>query len=260
MPLHLDAITNDSQDSAILDYLLHVSLKRADKVIVSEDNRILHFADELTDALSGERIGKLVFTLRNNEEHKQLEILDIDLTLDAAAPVALRFLEKLPGSSDANEYYDVETAGDEIHLQVETVNRHAVKGELVDTVQWVRACAFPFQLDIYDDLDALNAGLGFPSSGEIKGFAGNFGAPGSLSDASADGEAYSMLVGTVKSVRDAAIRFGERTLSFSVAQVDTALGLLPIALSDEAFDLRELAPNKVVWLYADVKADFAIDQ
>ena len=127
MPLHLNALTNNDQDG-FLAHLLQNGLDHADNVIVSEDKRILHIANDMQDAVSGERIGKFVFTLLKDEARKALEIIDADITLDSAEATELRFLEKLPQSSDANEYYDVETVDNEIHLQIETVNHNFLAG------------------------------------------------------------------------------------------------------------------------------------
>ena len=268
MPLHFDAITNNSRDSSLLTYLLTNGLDHADGAVASEDGRILHIANYMRDVGSGDRIGKFVFTLLRDEAAKSLQILDVDITLDSKDTVALRFLKKLPGSSDANEYYDVETAAEEQHLQIETVNRNCIKDyDLTDTVRDVRACAFPFRLTLFDDIDALNAFYGFTEKsagyGDMKigGLSETFAAPGNIvQNKDYEGETFSLLVGTIRSYRDVSVNFGERTLLFTIAQVETALGLLPTAMSREVFDLSSLAPGRVISMYADVKADFAVDQ
>ena len=45
----------------------------------------------------------------------------------------LRFQERLAGSTDANEYYMVEAVNEGSYLEIETVNRLTVPGEILDT-------------------------------------------------------------------------------------------------------------------------------
>ena len=272
MPLHFGAITNDSQNSDLLAHLLTKELNNVDNAIVSEDGRIVHATTYMRDVNSGDRLGKYVFTMKKDDKKmflkrkkKSLGILDVDITLDSKDPVELKFLEKLNCSSDANEYYNVETVDEGRHLQIETVNRNAVKQkEIVDSVLSVKASAFPFQLDIYDDMTALNIALGLHNIKNeqtgiiIEGLSETFTASGSLTKD--DETAYSYLVGTVKSYREVLVSFGERALPFIIAQVETGLGLLPTAMSREVFDLSKLETGSVVSMYAYIKADFALNQ
>ena len=267
MPLHLNALTNNDRDG-LLAYLLQNGMDHAEDAIASEDKRILHLANPMWDASSGERIGKFVYTLLIDDAHKALEVIDIDITLDSAETAELRFLEKLPQSSDANEYYDVETADNGIRLQIETVNRNFLPGDIVDTVQRVCACAFPFQLTVYDDMDALNEAVGLKKTVKVNGtdmsvggLSSIFAAPGSLgSTDGSESDVYSLMVGIVRDVRDVSVKFGERMLAFAIVQLESALGLLPVAMGRDVFDLDKLAPGRAIMMNADVKADFAVDQ
>ena len=267
MPLHLNALTNNAQDE-FLAYLLQNGPDHAEDAIASEDERILHLASPMWDASTGERIGKFVFTLYVDDARKAFEVIDIDITLDGAETTALRFLQKLPQSSDANEYYDVETVDHGIRLQIETVNRHFLAGDIAGTVQRVCACAFPFQLTVYDDMDALNEAVGLKQTVKVNGtdmsvggLSGIFAAPGSLGGTGgSESDVYSLMVGTVSDVRDVSVKLGEKTLDFAIVQLESALGLLPVAMGRDVFDLDKLAPGRAVMMNADVKADFAVDQ
>lgn len=267
MPLHLNALTNKGQDE-FLSYLLQDGLDQAEAAVGSEDKRILHLANPMWDASSGERIGKFVYTLLIDDAHKAFEVIDIDITLDSGETTELRFLEKLPQSSDANEYYDVETADNGIRLQIETVNRNFLTGDIVDTVQRVCACAFPFQLTVYDDMDALNEAVGLQQTVNVNGtdrkvggLSSIFAAPGSLgSTGGSESDVYSLMIGIVRDVRDVSVKFGERTLAFVVVRLESALGLHPVAMGRDVFDLGKLAPGRAIMMNADVKADFAVDQ
>lgn len=267
MPLHLSALTNNDQDE-FLAQLLQNGLDHAEDAIASEDKRILHLANPMWDASTGERIGKFVFTLLIDDAHKAFEVIDIDITLDSAETTELRFLEKLPQSSDANEYYDVETTDNGIRLQIETVNRHFLAGDIVNTAQRVRACAFPFQLTVYDDMDALNEAAGLRQTVNVNGtdmsvggLSSIFAAPGSLgSIGGSENDIYSLMVGIARDIRNVSVKLGEKTLAFVIVQLESALGLLPVAMGRDVFDLDKLAPGRAIMMNADVKADFAVDQ
>ena len=50
--------------------------------------------------------------------------------------------------------------------------------------------------------------------------------------------------------------FGEK-VSFLIVDVDSGMGVIPVAMSQECFDLEELAVGKVLEMRADIKADFS---
>ena len=265
MPIHIQSLTAKSNDSSLLAALLQGALEHSDAAVISEDQSYIQMAQFLVDVLSGQRIGKLVYTMFRSADEKSLNVLDLDITLDSEATTELRFLEKLPASSDANEYYDVEASDEGQRLQVETVNRYLIRQEIENTTQTVRTSAFPFRLTVYKDLDELNQKLGFPGQSvnemEVVGLHEHFAAPGSFSqDEAFKGETFSVIVGTVKSVRDVEVRFGKYRIPFVIAQIDSALGLLPTAMGRDVFDLDGLVPGAAVMMYADIKADFAVEQ
>ncbi len=265
MPLHFGSITNDSQNPDLLASLLQ-EVNNCETVLASADKQYLHLGQDIFDLRSRDKIGQFVFTLHINNERKALETLDLDITLSGGQTVDLRFLRLLPDSSDANEYYDAETADDEQHLQIETVNRHIIDADILDKVHTVRASAFPFSLSVYDDMDAFNAWAGFKTEVAVKGtdfkvggLSSRFIAPGNAMNPNVkDDETYSFVFGTVTAYRDVSITVGQTQLSFIAAQLDTALGILPTAMSREVFDLDKLAVGKVIAMKADIKADFSI--
>ena len=267
MPIHLQSLTAKSNDSGLLAALLQGALDHSDAAVISEDQNYIQMAQFLVDVLSGQRIGKLVYTMYRSADEKSLNVLDLDITLDSESTTELQFLEKLPASSDANEYYDVEATYEGQRLQVETVNRYLIRQEIENTTQTVRTSAFPFRLTVYKDLDELNQELGFsghrgeePDMEELR-LHEHFAAPGSLSqDDALKGETFSVIVGTVRSVRDVEVRFGKTKIPFVIAQVDSALGLLPTAMGRDVFDLDGLVPGAAVIMYSDIKADFAVEQ
>ncbi len=220
-------------------------------------------ANPIIDLTTKEKIGKFVFTFETHQRTKQLMLIDIDITLDSAQPIPLNFLERLPMSSLANEYYLASIGDEGPHLQIETVNRHAVELEnLEDTTQAVYISAFPFNLNIYDNLDELNDRLGMKTTVMIEGnefkIAGldlNFMSPGDACGAK-DGETFTFLIGTLVSYKFVRIDIVENIVDFVLAEVSTAIGTIPCAIRKSAFDIKELSPGKVLLMKADIKADF----
>ncbi len=263
MPLHLNSITNDSQNSELLAWLFDHELQNAELAFASEDKKYIHLTRFINDNKNGERIGKFVFTLMNDEKAKSLNILDLDIVIDSTHPVPLHFLNRLEPSSDANEYYEVEAIGEGQHLEIETVNRHRISGSIVETTRDVYTSAFPFSLEIYDDIKAFNKSAGFTNQIRIgdteytaSGYSESFAAVGGMFGAK-NGETFSFLLGKVISFRDVCVQLGAHTLNFVIVQLQTALGELPTAMSREVFDLDNLSVGKVVAMKADIKVDFA---
>ena len=265
MPLHFDSITKDSQDSRLLAWILTTALNNSSSVLASADKHYLHGRSEIIDEISGSVIGGYVFTLEVNDEEKAIFVKDVDIVFDSENQSLLQFLELRPGSSDSNEYYDVQVSENAQRLQIETVNRHSIEGDLVGTTRSVRISAFPFRVDLFDNLQGLNKMLGLDKEITIKGtdwklggISEHFTAPGGIFAAEGEeDETYSIIVGTVKSLRDVQISLGEIKIPFLLVQLDTAMGVIPVAMSREVFEINGIAPGNVIYMSADIKADLA---
>lgn len=265
MPLHFDSITKDSQDSRLLAWILTTALDNSSNVLVSADKHYLHGRSEIIDEISGSVIGGYIFTLEVNDEEKAIFVKDVDIVFDSENQAALEFLELRPGSSDANEYYDVQVADNAQRLQIETVNRHSIEGDLVGTTRRVHISAFPFRVDLFDNLQGLNKMLGLDKEITIKGtdyklggISEHFTAPGGImATEGEEDETYSIIVGMVKTLRDVQISLGEIKIPFLLVQLDTALGIIPVAMSREVFEIEGIAPGNVIYMSADIKADLA---
>ena len=154
------------------------------------------------------------------------------------------------------------------HLELETVNRHVVSTEIIDTEREVFISAFPFELSVYADMNAFNEWAGFnrvitvgDTDLKVGGFSEKFMMPGGLfNDKKKSDESYSFVVGKVVSYRDVEIAFGETVYPFVLAQVDTALGVIPVSMGREVFDLEHLQVGCIVAMNADIKADMAKDE
>lgn len=77
MPLHLNSITNDSQNSEPLAWMLQKGMDECDSIFITEDQKYFHIRCNILDRLSGQNIGKLVYTILHGE--KTLEIKDLDI-------------------------------------------------------------------------------------------------------------------------------------------------------------------------------------
>ena len=62
------------------------------------------------------------------------------------------------------------------------------------------------------------------------------------------------------SFKDIELVLGKRVLPFVLAWVDTALGIIPVPMGREVFDLEKLEIGCIVAMNADIKVDVAKDE
>lgn len=266
MPLHLNSITNDSQKAEPLAWILQKGIDECDSIFITEDQKYFHIRCNIMDRLSGDAIGRIVYTILHGE--KALEIQDLDIVWNNDIATLLQFNTRRCGSSDSNEYYEAETVDEGQPLEIETVNRHVVSADILDTEREAYISAFPFELSVYDDINAFNKWAGFnreitvgDTDLKVGGFSESFMMPGGLLNADRESnESYSFVIGKVVSYRDVEIAFGETIYPFVLAQVDTALGVIPVSMGREVFDLEKLQVGCIIAMNADIKADLAKDE
>ncbi len=118
--------------------------------------------------------------------------------------------------------------------------------------------------DIFDDITAFNRFIGFKEPHPIgepglttTGLSETFLAPGSVISLEDNDEAYSFVVGTVETYKDVSVSFGKNNIDFIIAQVNTAFGIIPVAMSRDVFDLEKLRPGMIVAMNANIKADLS---
>lgn len=265
MPVHLNSFVPEEKNVNVFAALIGGDfLDHPEKIYMTEDRKYLHTGTPLCDANTGVPIGDVVFTIEIKE--KALEILDVDLTLRGGEPVKLRFEKQYPWSSNSNEYWFAFTDEGEQAVEIETVYRYAVPTELQDTVQPVCVSAFPFRVEVFEDLPAASKAYGFehpvkvPALGEdfeVSLYSPTFSAPGSLFRKEGSEESFSFLFGTVQAIRPTELQLGEERIRFLIVDLDTAFGTLPAAMSEDQFNLEKLAPGAIVVMYADIKADLS---
>ena len=266
MPLHLNSITNDSRNSGLLAWILQEGMNACDSIFITEDQKYFHIRCNIMDRLSGDVIGKMVYTLLHGD--KAIEVLDLDIVFNNNVSSVISFIELRDGSSDSNEYYEAEVVEGGQHFELETVNRHVVVGELVDTEREVFISAFPFALSVYADMDAFNKWAGFKKDVtvgdtdlKVGGFSDKLIMPGGITNPDKrNDESYTFLVGRVVSFKNVEVVFGKKVLPFVLAWVDTALGTIPVPLGREVFNLKSLKVGCIVAMNADIKADLAKDE
>lgn len=267
MPLHLDSIISEKQDE-VLKWLLQERAPNCEDIFADTTKRFLHFSEPLVDVSLRKPIGATVFTFKINDEKKTLELLDADIVLKNPSNTKVNFLKRLPQSSEANEYYDADTEfGGK--FQLETVNRYLLDESPEGKEYAVNLSAFPFQLSVYDTMKDLNSALGFANpvkvgqtDMEVDGYGEDFVAPGSfinlLSGKPDSDETFSFVIGTIAEMQKCSVELAGELYSFFVAQIRSGMGNLPTLINPDRYDVSDLAPGKIVAMFADIKADFKL--
>ena len=265
MPVHLNAfVPEQKQNEVLVNLLCSDSFDRYDRVYQSEDGKYLHTSLTLTDLRDNTEVGNVVYTMKIGE--KAIEIIDIDITLKSSEPVELRFEKRYPWSSDSNEYYFAMTEHSEQAAEVETVNRYVVHQDILNTVQPVFISAFPFRVEIFDNIEDASKAYGFdhpvnvPALGDnftVSLFSDTFSAPGSMFRKEDSEDCFSFLFGTVRKIRPTEFQVGQEIVRFLIVNIETAFGVIPAAMSEEVFDLKKLKPGVILVMRADIKADLS---
>ena len=264
MPLHFQSIIDEGRDPDYMAWLLTEGMDDIDSIFVSPD-KFIHAQKNIIDSLSGVEIGKLIYTMKVDDEKQAVLVLDLDIILLNSETATIQINRLLEGSSDSNEYYEAETIEEGGHFELETVNRYTVEGNIEGSKRDVYLSAFPFELTVFPDMDAFNKYVGFSrvinvaNTGiMVGGLSEKFIMPGGLfSDKKKPDDHYSMVVGRVRSFQDVRWEFGEYKLDFVIAKVDTALGRIPVAMGRSVFDLATLTEGSVIGMNADIKTDLS---
>ncbi|MCR4851124.1 MAG: hypothetical protein K5870_07675 [Lachnospiraceae bacterium] len=90
---------------------------------------------------------------------------------------------------------------------------------------------------------------------KVRGVADGFIAPASLFQTD---ETFSWFFGKVIRIRMVRCDDLGNPFNFLIVDVESGLGMIPLAMSYDCFDLRELAVGKVLEVRADIKADLGI--
>ena len=154
MPLHLQSITNiDIRE--ILGSIME-EFKKSEYSCLQRYGKYMLSAKDVFDLKTKNKVGEYVYTLEVEDDG--LVVLDLDFTLCSKETTKLLFEEKLSGSSEANEYYNV--IGDDAHFQIETVNRYLIEDEYLEEKEYEVEEKEETEPRKYEDL--------FDEKGEIK--------------------------------------------------------------------------------------------
>ena len=268
MPLHMDAFIPETLQNHFFADLLQSGIQKATAVISSRDKSFVVLRTGITDQFTGQEIGDINYTLYNNDDAKCMEVYGLDITLRGSDPASIKFLTRLPGSDDVTEYYEAECYLETQVFELETVNRFAVDEALIGSVQTVHFSVFPYKVDVFDDITAFNAWAGFAEGvrmGDteifVDGYSETFMMPGGTANpAKKEDEHFTYLLGKVLSFADVEVSFGEMPIQFIIAQVRTGLGVVPVAMHREQFDLTHLHEDSILAMFADISADLSTEK
>ena len=261
MPVHFDSIMeNEEKENSVFLGIVKKDLDNPSDVFINGTKEIIIITKDIFNKDDMEIIGKEVITTKLSHEDECFEILDVDLTLFNENKITLEFDSKLEESSVSNEYYDVHTIDNDVHFQIETVNRYKVEDKvIVNTKKDVYLSVFPFVLSIFNTMKEVNKALGILKPIKVKdldldvtGYSEEFVGCGDVFV----GHISSVIVGRVVSFSSVNAVIGEEEVSFTIIKVKTALGIIPVAASKDVFDLSNLKKDKLIVMIANVKADF----
>ncbi len=263
MPVHFNSFIADKEEDLkekLFSDIVTKYTKDANRIFVSKDKTKIHMTSFFKDIHTHEKIGKVVSTLIVRPD--TIELVDIDIVLLSEHKTKLHFEEKLEESSEANEYYVVYDLEQEKHFDIETVNRYTISEDIENKDLNVFLSAFPFQLEVFENEDEMNKILGFGKEVEIS----SFGKKVITLDSKilADGrvmtgakEPCSFIIGEVTNYKDVEVNIANHNIKFIIIYLDTGIGIIPVAVHRENFDLNKLKKNSLVAMVADIKADFS---
>ena len=261
MPVHLNSIIkNKEKENDIFLNIIKNDFNNPTDVFISEDRTIIIASKDILNKNNMEIIGKVVITTKLSKDEDSYEILDVDLELLNENKITLEFDSKLEESSDSNEYYNVHTVDNNIHFQIETVNRYQIEDkDIVNKIKDVYISAFPFVLSIFSTMEEVNKALGFLKPIKVKeldldvnGYSEEFVGNGDIFG----GYISSIIIGRVVSFSSVNAIIGEELVPFTLIKVKTSIGIIPVAASKDVFDLSDLEEDKLIVMIANVKADF----
>ena len=261
MPVHLNSIIkNKEKENDIFLNIIKNDFNNPTDVFISEDRTIIIASKDIFNKDNMEIIGKEVITTKLSKDEDSYEILDVDLELLNENKITLEFDTKLEESSDSNEYYNVHTVDNNIHFQIETVNRYQIEDkDIVNKIKDVYISVFPFVLSIFSTMEEVNKALGFLKpikvkelDLDVKGYSEEFVGNGDIFV----GHISSIIIGRVVSFSSVNAIIGEELVPFTLIKVKTSIGIIPVAASKDVFDLSDLEEDKLILMIANVKADF----
>ena len=70
-------------------------------------------------------------------------------------------------------------------------------------------------------------------------------------------EPCSFIIGEVIDFKDVEVNIADNNIKFTIIDLDTAIGNMPVAVHKENFDLSKLKKRALIGMVADIKADLS---
>lgn len=263
MPVHFNSFIADKEEDLrkkLFSDIVTKYTEKADNVFVSDDKTKIHMTTFFKDIRAKKKIGKVVITLMVRPDN--IELVDTDVVLLSDHKTKLYFEEKLEESSEANEYYMVYDSEQEKHFDIETVDRYTISEDIENKEKDVYLSAFPFQLDVFENEDEMNKNLGLGKEVDIPAVGKKVITmdPRMMSDGrviTGVNEPCSFIIGEVIDFKDVEVNIADNNIKFTIIDLDTAIGNMPVAVHKENFDLSKLKKRALIGMVADIKADLS---
>ncbi len=263
MPVHFNSFIADKEEDLrkkLFSDIVTKYTEKADSVFVSDDKTKIHMTTFFKDIRTKKKIGKVVITLMVRPDN--IELVGTDVVLLSDHKTKLHFEEKLEESSEANEYYMVYDLEQEKHFDIETVDRYTISEDIENKEKDVYLSAFPFQLDVFENEDEMNKNLGLGKEVDIPAVGKKVITmdPKMMSDGrvmTGANESCSFIIGEVIDFKDVEVNIADNNIKFTIIDLDTAIGNMPVAVHKENFDLSKLKKRTLIGMVADIKADLS---
>ncbi len=263
MPVHFNSFIADKEEDfrkKLFSDIVTKYTERADNVFVSDDKTKIHMTTFFKDIHAKKEIGKVVITLIVRAD--SIKLVDTDVILLSDHKTKLHFEEKLEESSEANEYYLVYDLDQEKHFDIETVNRYTISEDIENKERDVYLSAFPFQISVFENEYEINKALGLGEEIDIPALGKKVITmdPKMMADGRVmigANEPCSFIIGEVTDFKDVEVNIADNIIKFTIIDLDTAIGNMPVAVHRENFDLSKLKKGVLVAMAADIKADLS---
>ena len=256
MPLNLESIVKNDKLQDIFLWIVQSGMENPQSVYMTDDKRVIYVRNDLYDEFTMQIIGRIVSTLVVKED--QIEIKDMDIVWNNHNLTVIEPQNHVIEDDEEDEYYEVEV--NDHHCTVVAINRFT-KENILNMKHEVSISVLPFSLLISESLDELNHIIGMNKTitidemeCKIDGFSDDFMMSNGIFNSN---DASSSLIGKVLSFKDVKVVFGDVDCEFVIAQVETGLGIVPVSMSKDIFDLEKLKEGSYLFIQAMVKADFA---
>ena len=258
MPIRINEIlTDNDNDSTNLFIQLTELLQTVNPVGVfnNEEKNIFHVVYYLYDDITDELDLRCIFTLHQDNDTKELQVLDVDVTIPNEHTINLLFDEIQEDNEMANEVWNVEY--DEKRTIVETVNRHLIYDELKG-IRNVSLSAMPYGDPKFGKtIDEVNELFGFKPKVYKWQEALNMGTEPIRLGFAEDFIGMGTLIGKIISYKAINVLIGDSVYKGMLVNMNTGYGEMPALFPIKYED--DIKANHYVITQVELKADLCVD-